>query len=76
VELWRWTLAPGERYDALPDGPGLSEMIWVLSGEPTLETEAPRTIRAGDFVVFSSTQVYSCVNLGTEPLHFVRNVIS
>lgn len=45
MELWRWTLAPGERYDALPDGPGFSEMIWILSGELTLETEAPRPIR-------------------------------
>ncbi len=51
-------------------------MIWVLSGELTLETEAPRTIRAGNFMVFSSTQGYSYVNLGTEPPHFVRNVIS
>lgn len=76
MELWRWTLAPGERYDALPDGSGFSEMIWVLSGELTLETEAPRTIRAGDFVVFSSAQVYAYVNLGTEALRFVRNVIS
>ena len=76
MELWRWTLAPGERYDALPDGSDFSEMIWVLSGELTLETDAPRTIRAGVFVVFSSAQAYAYVNLGKEPLHFVRNVIS
>ena len=76
MELWRWTLAPGERYDALPDGSDFSEMIWVLSGELTLETEAPRTIRAGNFMVFSSTQGYSYVNQGAEPPHFVRNVIS
>ena len=76
VELWRWTLAPGERYDALPDGSGFSEMIWVVSGELTLETQIPRTIGAGDFVVFGSDQAYAYVNLGTQPLHFVRNVIS
>jgi transcriptional regulator with XRE-family HTH domain len=76
VELWQWTLAPGERYDASPDGPGFSEMLWVLSGELTLRTDQDRTIRAGDFLVFSSTQWYSYVNLGAEPLHFVRNVIS
>lgn len=76
VELWQWTLAPGERYDALPDGPGFSEMIWVLSGELTLQTDVTRTIGAGDFLVFSSAQVYAYANLGTEPLHFLRNVIS
>jgi transcriptional regulator with XRE-family HTH domain len=76
VELWQWTLAPGERYDAQPDGPGFSEMLWVLSGELTLQTDTTRTIAAGDFWVFSSAQVYSYVNLGAEPLHFVRNVIS
>lgn len=76
VELWRWTLAPGERYDARPDGAGFSEMIWVVSGELTLETEIPRTIHAGDFVVFNSAQAYAYVNLGTQPLHFVRNVVS
>ena len=51
-------------------------MIWVLSGELTLGTEAPPTIRAGNFVVFSSAQAYAYVNLGAEPPHFVRNVIS
>lgn len=76
VELWRWTLSRGERYDALPDGPGLSEMIWVLEGKLRLETEAPRTIRAGDLVFFGSTQPCAYINPGTETLHFVRNVIS
>lgn len=37
---------------------------------------SPATIRAGNFMVFSSTQGYSYVNLGAEPPHFVRNVIS
>lgn len=76
VELWQWTLAPGERYDAQPDGPGFSEMLWVLSGELTLQTDTTRTIAAGDFWVFSSAQVYSYLNLGPAPLQFVRNVIS
>lgn len=76
VELWHWTLAPGERYDASPDGPGFSEMLSVLSGELTLQADQNRTIRAGDFIVFSSAQWYSYVNIGAEPVHFFRNVIS
>ena len=55
---------------------GFQRIIWILSGELTQETEAPRPIRAGDFVVFSGTNGYAYVNLGAESLHFVRNVIS
>ncbi|WP_256725953.1 hypothetical protein [Streptomyces sp. IMTB 2501] len=27
AELWRWTLAPGGRYDAEPDRPGAQEIL-------------------------------------------------
>jgi transcriptional regulator with XRE-family HTH domain len=32
VELWQWTLPPGERYDAAPHSPGTREILLVQSG--------------------------------------------
>ncbi|MDO8032691.1 XRE family transcriptional regulator [Janthinobacterium sp. SUN128] len=77
VELWAWTLAPGERYDAQADPAGFSEMIYVLEGELQLELAAgTRTLGTGDFFVFSSAQAYAYVNAGESTLRFTRNVAS
>ena len=77
VELWSWTLAPGERYDAEPDPAGFSEMIYVLEGELQLVLAAEtRQLATGDFFVFSSAQAYAYVNAGESTLRFTRNVAS
>ena len=77
VELWSWTLAPGERYDAQADQAGFSEMLYVLEGELQLVLAAgTRTLATGDFLVFSSAQAYAYVNAGVSTLRFTRNVAS
>lgn len=77
VELWSWTLAPGERYDAQADPAGFSEMLYVLEGELRLELAAEtKRLATGDFFVFSSAQAYSYVNAGASTLRFTRNVAS
>lgn len=77
VELWTWTLAPGERYDAEPDAAGFSEMLYVLEGELQLAMDGEtRTIAAGGFHVFDSARRYAYVNAGGGPVRFVRNVVS
>ena len=52
VELWRWTLQPGERFGGDAHTPASKEMVWVESGTLTLtvagreyEVEAPRCAR-------------------------------
>jgi transcriptional regulator with XRE-family HTH domain len=52
VELWRWTLQPGERFGGDAHTPASREMVWVESGTLTLtvagreyEVEAPRCAR-------------------------------
>ena len=77
VELWSWTLAPGERYDAQADPAGFSEMLYVLEGTLQLVLAAEtRQLATGDFFVFSSAQAYSYVNAGEVSVRFTRNVAS
>ena len=77
VELWSWTLAPGERFDAQADPAGFSEMLYVLEGTLQLVLAAEtRQLATGDFFVFSSAQAYSYVNAGEVPVRFTRNVAS
>ncbi|MGN5381933.1 helix-turn-helix domain-containing protein [Streptomyces lasalocidi] len=75
AELWRWTLAPGGRYDAEPDRPGAQEIHHVLSGRLTLTLlVGPRALAPGQSAVIASDQEYAYANDGTEPAVFVRVV--
>jgi transcriptional regulator with XRE-family HTH domain len=76
VELWDWTLAPGEHYDSAPDDAGWHEMLVVTQGELTLTLEREEiVIHAGDFHVYPSDQAYRYHNSGTGMLRFIRNVL-
>lgn len=75
AELWRWTLAPGERYDAEPDRPGAQEIHHVLAGRLTLALETgPRTLGPGQSAVIASDQQYAYLNEEAEPVVFMRVV--
>lgn len=77
VELWRWSLAPGERYNALPDAQGFHEMIVVTIGKLTISlADQTKTLEAGGFLIYRSSQAYFYLNEGKETVHFVRNVVS
>ncbi|MDC7335240.1 helix-turn-helix domain-containing protein [Streptomyces lydicus] len=75
AELWRWTLAPGGRYDAEPDRPGAQEIHHVLSGRLTLALQAgPQVLVPGQSAVIASDQEYAYLNEDAEPVVFVRVV--
>jgi len=77
AQLWRWSLAPGERYTAEPDPAGWHEMITVTEGCLRIElAEGGLTIEEGDFAIYSSAQAYAYVNKGDVPVRFIRNVVS
>lgn len=77
VELWQWSLAPGERYVSEADAPGWHEMLYVMEGRLRLELPSEqREIGRGDYLVFPSDQPYTYVNPGPSPLRFIRNVVS
>lgn len=76
VELWAWSLAPGEHYDSPADPIGWQQMIAVTRGVLTLTMAAhTHEIGAGDFIVFASDQPHSYANTTPERLTFLRNVI-
>lgn len=76
VELWSWSLAPGERYQAEPDRPGMRELILVIAGTLDLELGgAIHRLRAGQSINFASDQDYAYVNAAATMLRFVKNVV-
>ncbi|WP_192035146.1 XRE family transcriptional regulator [Halomonas sp. YLGW01] len=76
VELWRWQLAPGERYDSEADPAGWHEMIVVVEGTLTLRIgEQVLTLAEGEFHVYPSDQAYAYCNEGEVPVGFIRNVL-
>ncbi len=76
VELWQWSLAPGERYVSEADSPGWREMLYVVEGRLRLElASGNQEIASGDYLVFPSDQSYAYVNPGPAPLRFIRNVV-
>ncbi|BAU74292.1 Transcriptional regulator, Cro/CI family [Metapseudomonas furukawaii] len=77
VELWSWSLAPGERYTAEPDAEGWREMIYVIEGRLSVyRGDLMQAVEAGDFLVFGSDQPYTYANEGEALLRFVRNVLT
>jgi transcriptional regulator with XRE-family HTH domain len=76
VELWSWSLAPGERYDAEPDPAGMHEMLTVISGTLDLVVVGKtQRLTSGQSASFPSNQPYAYVNSGTTLLRFIKNVV-
>lgn len=77
VELWKWTIAPGDRYQGEPDLPGYREMLYVIRGTLTLEREeGTQQLKAGDAIAFPSDRPYAFINSGKGNLVFVLNVVA
>lgn len=75
AELWRWTLAPGARYDARPDRTGAQEIHHIASGALTLETEHGQIVlAAGETAAIRSDQHYAYLNTSATTTVFYRVV--
>lgn len=76
VELWEWTLAPGESYASEADAEGWSEQIYIAEGCLTLIIEGQaQQLATGQFYIFASNRCYAYRNDGELPVRFVRNVV-
>jgi DNA-binding XRE family transcriptional regulator/quercetin dioxygenase-like cupin family protein len=76
TELWRWSLAPGERYLSEAGSEGWHEMLYVLEGTLTLELpNLVHRIGAGDFLIFSTDQSYGFVNETSGLIRYIRNIV-
>lgn len=75
VELWDWTLAPGDRHASEAHLAGTKELLQVQRGTLSVEVAAQAlTLGAGDAVTFSGDVPHSYTNPGTEPARFTLAV--
>jgi transcriptional regulator with XRE-family HTH domain len=71
VELWDWTLAPGDRHESEAHTPGTRELLQVLEGTITIELDDETiTLDAGDAVAFASDVPHAYLNLGDHTARF------
>lgn len=76
VELWRWTLAPGDRHAADGHIEGTHELIAVLSGTLTVEVDGEdHVVRPGGAVLFDADRPHAYRNDHKRPLDMMLTVV-
>ena len=71
VELWDWTLGPGDHHMSEAHTPGTKELVQVQQGTVTVEVaDQPVILDAGDAVAFGGDVAHSYANPGTQPARF------
>ena len=75
LEMWKWQLKSGERFDAVSHGRGTREIIYVTSGKLLLEVKEERTIIAAGVTAIALTdRPHSYSNPGKSPVRFIMTV--
>ncbi|MEU7426370.1 XRE family transcriptional regulator [Streptomyces sp. NPDC040750] len=75
VEVWRWTLQPGEEYPSHPHQAGVVETVSVTAGRMTLVVDgAEHTVEAGQTATFDADAPHTYRGSGTETCHLVMTV--
>jgi transcriptional regulator with XRE-family HTH domain len=71
LELWDWTLCPGDAHASEAHAPGTKELLQVQRGRITLEVgDQSILLESGDAVAFAGDVAHSYANPGTEPARF------
>jgi transcriptional regulator with XRE-family HTH domain len=71
VELWDWTLAPGDRHVSEAHTPGTKELLQVQEGAITVEVaDQSVNLGTGDALAFPGDVAHSYANPGTQPTRF------
>jgi quercetin dioxygenase-like cupin family protein len=71
VELWDWTLGPGDHHQSEAHSPGTKELLQVQQGTITVVVADQSVILdAGDAITFTGDAAHSYTNPGTEPARF------
>jgi quercetin dioxygenase-like cupin family protein len=71
LELWDWTLAPGDHHVSEAHAPGTKELVQVQDGTITVEVaDQSVTLDVGDAVAFPGDVAHSYANQGSEPARF------
>lgn len=75
LELWDWTLAPGDRHDSEAHARGTQEILQVREGTVTIEVAGRvEVLEVDDTISFAGDAVHSYANQGTAPARFVLTV--
>lgn len=75
VELWDWTLEPGDRQSSEAHTTGTRELLQVRQGTLTVQAAGQEfTLDAGDAVAFPGDTDHAYENTGTERAHFSLTV--
>lgn len=76
LELWDWTLEPGEAYASEPHRPGTWELLHVLSGKLTLTIDGEtQHLRARDAASIVADVAHEYANAGRRPVRFTMTVL-
>lgn len=76
AEVWDWTLAPGDLYDAEPDPEGSEEILNVVRGTLVLAVDGTSyPVHAGSVVRLATDRVYSYRNESEREVQFLRVVV-
>ncbi|WP_435745758.1 helix-turn-helix domain-containing protein [Nocardioides sp. SYSU DS0663] len=75
LELWDWTLAPGDRHDSEAHVPGTKEILQVREGTVTVRVgEQSEVLEVGDAISFASDVDHSYANDGATQARFSLTV--
>jgi transcriptional regulator with XRE-family HTH domain len=76
IEMWRWTLAPGDRHASEAHVEGTREMLHVVDGTLTLEVDGvPYTVAAGGAALLHTDRPHAYGNDRKRPVRFVMFVL-
>ncbi|OLT22915.1 hypothetical protein BJF78_32840 [Pseudonocardia sp. CNS-139] len=76
VELWDWTLQPGDAFDGEAHPMGTQEVLSVLSGRLGLRVgSAEQVLDTGDTVLFQAHAPHRYAGAGDGPVRFVMVVL-
>jgi len=71
LELWDWTMVPGDQYASEAHQPGTRELMQVQQGTITVDVAGqPVTLGTGDAVAFPGDVAHSYANRGAQPARF------
>ncbi|GAA1202763.1 XRE family transcriptional regulator [Streptomyces hebeiensis] len=75
LELWSWTLQPGDAAGSDPHPPGTTELLHVTAGRLTLVVDGePHTVPAGASATFEASVPHAYRNDGEETVEMIMSV--
>ena len=75
VEVWRWSLHPGERHDSKAHQAGVTETLTIVSGQMRLRVaDAERALRAGETTAFAADVAHAYEGAGRGRCELIMTV--